>query len=383
MRILLSVHHELDADSGAPGATMALGTALREAGNTVSYLSFDEMPLQLPFLAASVAYPHFAGLRMAAAARRGVEVIDASTGDAWVWGRLRRPGGAALVTRSHGLEHLFQQAERERAEREGRKLSWRYPLYWGGWRLREVAWSLRASDLVLLLSEEERAFAVEQLGVAPERIRLTANGVPDDFLAAAGETAAEPAGSAVAVLGAHRQAKGIEHGSAALTAALEADPQLQVSFLGSGAGDEATAARFPAPLRERVRNVERYRREELPRLLRGHSIALFPSFSEGFSLAVVEAMACGLAPVASDIAGHRAIVEDGVNGLLVPPGDAERAAAAVLRLREDPELLARLRSAAREAGNRYSWRRIAEQTSSAYAEAIARRRGAAAEGGAG
>jgi glycosyltransferase involved in cell wall biosynthesis len=374
MRVLLSIHHQLDPDSGAPGATLALGEALRKLGEEVEFLSFDDLPLELPFLAANLAYPYFAATRMAAAARRGTDLVDASTGDAWAWARARRRSGTALVTRSHGLEHLFQQLELERAEREGRKPSWRYPLYWGGWRLREVAMSLRAADLVFVLSEEEREFAVAELGVDPERVRLTANGIPDSFLAAAAETAAGPGGPAVAMLGAHRPLKGIDHGAEALAAVLAADPELQVSFLGSGAADAPTRERFPAATRDRVANLESYRRAELPALLRGHSILLAPSFSEGFSLALVEAMACGLAPVAADIPGHRAIVRDGINGLLVAPGDAAAASAAILRLRGDAELLERLRTAAAETARQHTWARIAAQTAAAYEEAVELRR---------
>ena len=180
------------------------------------------------------------------------------------------------------------------------------------------------------------------------------------------------------MIGAHRASKGIDHACEALSTALTADPGLRVSFLGSGVPKESTMERFPSELRPRVTVTERYRREQLPELLRGHSLALFPSFSEGFSLALVETMACGLAPVASDIPGHRAIVADGENGLLTPPGDAAAAAAAILRLRGDAALTAHLREAAAATGQSYSWRRIASDTAGAYAEAIAARDGAAA-----
>lgn len=86
-------------------------------------------------------------------------------------------------------------------------------------------------------------------------------------------------------------------------------------------------------------------------------------------------MVCGVAMVASDIPGHRAIVTDGENGLLIPPGDASAAAAAILRLRADQPLTERLREAAAATGRSYSWRRIATDTAAAYAEAIAARAG--------
>ncbi len=373
MRILLSIHHELDADSGAPGATMALGTGLTALGHEVSYLSFDDMPGPPPFMAASIAYPYFAAAKLAAAAKR-FDVVDASTGDAWVWGRLdRRAARPLLATRSHGLEHHFQEREVERAEREGRKLSWRYPLYWGGWRLREVAASLRASDLVFALSEAERDYMVERLGIEAERVRVTANGVPDSFLERVAAAGPNPGGPAIAMLGAHRAAKGIDYGAEALATALQADPQLQVSFFGTGVPKETTMARFPTDLQPRVRVLESYRRDDLPQLLAGHSLALFPSFSEGFSLALVEAMACGVAPVAADIPANHAAVSAGVNGVFFPVGDAAAASAAILRLRGDEDLTSRLRAEASRSGTDHSWERIATRTAAAYEEAIERR----------
>src|ERR1700742_23800 len=156
LRVLLSIHHEMDSDTGAPGATLALGAALADLGHRVEYLSFDDMPVAPPFLVTNAAYPFYAATRFAAAHRHDFDVIDASTGDAWVWGSLdRRRGRPLLVTRSHGLEHLFQDEAKTRAAREGRGLGWKHPLYWGGWRLREVAISLRRSDLVLLFNDAE------------------------------------------------------------------------------------------------------------------------------------------------------------------------------------------------------------------------------------
>jgi glycosyltransferase involved in cell wall biosynthesis len=374
LRILLSIHHALDTDSGAPGATLALGDALADRGHRVSYLSFDDLPGTPPPLVSSLAFPYFAAARFAIEARRGLDVIDASTGDAWLWSRVgrRRP---LLVTRSHGLEHLFHEQIVERARAEGEPLSRRYPLYWGGWRLHEVRMSLRGSDLVLVLNEREREFVVERLRVRPERVRLTANGLPASFLAAVRAARENAGGPSIAVVGAWRPMKGVEHGSAALATAMAADAELRVSLLGTGVPAETVLARFPPELRDRIAATERYSRGDLPQLLAGHSIVLFPSFSEGFSLAMLEAMACGLAPVASDIPGVRQIVEDGRNGLLVPPGDAEAAAAALLRLRADAPLLGRLRAAARQTGLAYSWQRVAEQTSDLYEEALDLRAG--------
>jgi phosphatidylinositol alpha-mannosyltransferase len=74
--------------------------------------------------------------------------------------------------------------------------------------------------------------------------------------------------------------------------------------------------------------------------------------------------------VASDIAGYRDVVEHGVNGLLVPRGDATALAEELRDLALDPDRRARLAAAARDAAPRYAWPRVAAEVLGAYEDAI-------------
>lgn len=74
---------------------------------------------------------------------------------------------------------------------------------------------------------------------------------------------------------------------------------------------------------------------------------VLPSLEEGMSLALLEAMAAGLPLVACDIPGNRAVVEDGRDGLLVPPGSPPRLAAALRDLLDHPARASELGAAAR------------------------------------
>jgi glycosyltransferase involved in cell wall biosynthesis len=94
-------------------------------------------------------------------------------------------------------------------------------------------------------------------------------------------------------------------------------------------------------------------RPEVVEILARADVAVCPSVftskgdREGIPVALMEAMASGLAVVASDISGIPELVEDGVTGMLVPPGDSGALADAIAQLEDDPALRARLGEAAR------------------------------------
>ena len=89
-------------------------------------------------------------------------------------------------------------------------------------------------------------------------------------------------------------------------------------------------------------------REDVTRVLNNFDIFLLSSTTEGFSIATIEAMACGLTVVVTRSGGPEEIVSDGENGLLVDVASPPQIAAALERVTNDQPLRERLESGARE-----------------------------------
>ena len=86
---------------------------------------------------------------------------------------------------------------------------------------------------------------------------------------------------------------------------------------------------------------------DMPALLKDVDLAVLPSYHEGVPLFLLEAAAASLPIVATDIEGNRAVVQEGVNGYLVPPRDAQGLAEAIENLLEDESLRRELGRASR------------------------------------
>jgi phosphatidyl-myo-inositol alpha-mannosyltransferase len=97
-----------------------------------------------------------------------------------------------------------------------------------------------------------------------------------------------------------------------------------------------------------------------------------PSLSgESFGMVLTEAFAAGTPVIASAIAGYSDVVSDGVDGLLVPPGDPQRLAEELQRVHHEPEMLREMGRAARRSAQRYAWPRVADQVTAVYERALA------------
>lgn len=162
---------------------------------------------------------------------------------------------------------------------------------------------------------------------------------------AVGQAAERVQAVALGRLGTRKGSYDIVRAVAALPADVRAS--LHITLAGDGEVEEVRAAVRDAGVGETVTVRDWIGPEERDRVLAASQVFVLPSYDEGLPMALLEAMAVGLVPITTPVGGIPEAVTDGVDGLLVPPGDTAALAAALARVAGDPQDRAALAAAAR------------------------------------
>ncbi len=245
----------------------------------------------------------------------------------------------------------------------------------------------RIYDQVQTVSESVRRYAIEADRLDPERVVTIHNGVDTRMAVDATENldslrqelGCVPGNPVVTMVANIRRIKGIDVFLRAAALVKQRFPDaifLIAGVFGTNAEhiaykEEVLALRKTLGLEREVRFLGAS--AQVSRLLALSDVFALPSHSEGFSNALLEAMACGIPPVASAVGGNPEVVEDGVNGFLVATGDAAAAADRIVTLLGDSELRKRLGAAARRRiADRFTVEVMVMEVAAAYDALLAR-----------
>lgn len=157
--------------------------------------------------------------------------------------------------------------------------------------------------------------------------------------------------------------------------ALETLPALELwcAFSGTALLDEVeTLLRANPALAARTHLLGRVPHDQIEQLGRACDFYVSGSHREGSGYALIEALACGLPPIATDIASYRALTGDGAIGALAPPGDVEGFARAIVRLAAQPRAAAR-REVRAHFDRELSFDRLGQRLMAAYRAIVERR----------
>jgi glycosyltransferase involved in cell wall biosynthesis len=186
------------------------------------------------------------------------------------------------------------------------------------------------AERVVCVSRDSAELAAAQ-GVAREKLCTIHNGIdPSRF----GYTGPRVGGPAVMV-GRLSPEKDVQN----LIRAVELIAHEEPAFRLEIAGDGQCMASLRALTRElKLDDRIRFHGEvkDIPALLARASMFVLPSLTEGISLTLLEAMACGLPVIATRVGGTTEVIEQGSSGLLVPSGAPAELAAGMLQIYRDP-----------------------------------------------
>jgi starch synthase len=218
------------------------------------------------------------------------------------------------------------------------------------WKRRRYAEEIATADRIVMLSTyQQRTF--EAAGIDPARLFIAPLCVDSDLFSPAPEP---PDGTfRVIFCGQITQRKGISYlVEGFLRAELE---NAELVFVGMPIGRGHPWLEVP-----RVKHLGAVSRYELPAIMRTGHVSVLPSLIEGFGVTALEGMACGLPAIVSEHTLGHDVVEDDVDGWVVPVRDAEAIAARLRQLYEDRELQRRMSRAARAKAKQFPWPRYGE-----------------------
>ncbi len=266
-----------------------------------------------------------------------------------------------VIVRAHGSDWTFRHFCRDGDDRND------------PWLVRLEARQLAQADATSAISQHLADHISEFCQFPRDRIRVIPYPI-DTNLFSARPSGSDSQPATLLTIGRLEKRKGIDNLLQAMSRVWLHSPKLETYLLGSEAGFRWNDLLSLAPDTKRNQLIFPgfVSHEHLPSYYRKATLYVAPTLYETFAYTILEAMACGLPVIASRVGAIPELVDDGVTGLLVPPGDPASLADAIIRLLDDPTRRALMGQRARDkAEAEYSVEKIAALTIAFYQRVLA------------
>jgi glycosyltransferase involved in cell wall biosynthesis len=365
MRILIATGVPRQQEAGTAAVVLNHARELQKRGHQVTCW-FVEDVLEKP-----AKWKRFEALWFAVAlasrilARRGefdVVNIHAPYGCAYGgWRKLGKLRGAPpYVFTMHGCEERFVRAmllERRRGHAPNFKLKNRL---WHRFYHRVMFdLAIRTATVGAVVNREGWICSEMLHRGKPGHVWYVPNGVEEKFFL--DHEYVEGSASRLLYVGTWLDRKGVYYLAEAFQLLAGALPEARLTVAGCFLPEEELRRSFAASVRDRVTVIPFVARDDMPNLYAQHDLFVLPSLVEGMPLALLEAMAAGMPVVTTESSGMADVVEDELNGLLVPPADSEGLFGALSSLCGSAELRRRLGNEAQRTMRRYTWEQVTQK----------------------
>lgn len=268
-------------------------------------------------------------------------------------------GAPGYVLTMHGSEERFVRAMKAE-HRKGRawNFSWKNRVWHRLYHQTMFDFAIRTCDYGAVVNREAWICAELKYGRPFGRVRYVPNGVEEEFFTA--RNYAERSPVRLLFVGSWLDRKGVYYLAECFNGLVRGGLPVALTVAGCGGTADQVKSFFAAEARERVNVVPFVARGEMPAVYAEHDIFVFPSLVEGMPLTLLEAMAAGMPVVTTASSGMADVVEDGFNGMLVMPANADALAKAVSKLAADVNLRRTLGSEAQNTMRRYTWQRATD-----------------------